>query len=69
MSLRSSTVSQNVELDALELVFSLVNSLDNDDLYEFIVELDDSVGDNIFTEKVHAYFQGKMDRWAEIDAS
>lgn len=69
MSLRSSTVSQNVELDALELVFSLVNSLDNDDLYEFVVELDDSVGDNVFTEKVYAYFQGKMDRWAEIDAS
>lgn len=66
---RASSIPVDIEVNALDLMMSLVHALNYDDLLSFIAELDDSVGDSVFTERLYEYFKEIHDRWEEQDNS
>lgn len=66
---RTNEIPIDITINAMDLMTSLASDLNYDDLFSFIVELDDSIGDSVFTERLYEYFKSIHDRWEEQDNS
>lgn len=64
---RTSSIPVDIEVNALDLLYSLTSALNYDTLFAFVAELDDSVGDSVFTERLYEHFKSIHDRWEEQD--
>ena len=64
---RNNEIAISIAVNALDLMSQLASDMPPRDLFNFIVELDDAVGDSTFTENLYIYFKSIHDRWEAQD--
>lgn len=53
----------NLNIDTWDLIDSLVRNMDNEELFDFIIEIDSTMLDWEFTEALYQYFKEEHKTW------
>jgi hypothetical protein len=67
MSLRNTNVELPIVVNAFDLMLNLASELSTGEAMEFLIEFDDSIGDEEFTTRAYEYFKSIIDRWERQD--